>query len=128
MQFKIVNQKSYFNFVPVQIKTFIFTRLAIYPPKFHPSIHRTMSLEDDCYQLFLLQALGITKATDTNLHENSHFANLFTKSHIQLELSLLCGTVMLQKMAAGSVPSQLLIFCCCPVIPMTVVPPGPQLN
>lgn len=90
MQFKTVNQKSYLNFVPVQIKTFIFTRLAIYPPKFHPSIHRATSLEDACYLLFLLQALVITKAADTNLHENPHFANLLMKRHIQLELHLLC--------------------------------------
>lgn len=94
-------KKSYLNFVPVQIKTFIFTSLTIYPPKTHPSICRLISLENTCYVLVLLQALVISKAADTNLHENSHFAYLFSKRHIQLELSSLCSIEMLQKMAAG---------------------------
>lgn len=94
-------KKSYLNFVPVQIKTFIFTSLTIYPSKIHPSICRLISLENTCYSLVLLQALVIFKAADTNLHENSHFTYLLTKRHIQLELSSFCGTEMLQTMAAG---------------------------
>lgn len=42
-------KKSYLNFVPVQIETFIFTSLTIYPPKTHPSICRLISLENTWY-------------------------------------------------------------------------------
>lgn len=94
-------KKSYLNFVPVQIKTFIFTSLIIYPPQTHPSICRLISLENACYSLVLLQALVISKAADTSLRENSHFTYLFTKRHTQLELSSFCRTEMLQRMAAG---------------------------
>lgn len=80
-------KKSYLNFVLLQIKTFIFTSLTIYPPQTRPSICRLISLGNTCYSLILLQALVISAGADTNLHENSHFTYLFTKRHIQLELS-----------------------------------------
>lgn len=114
LQFKTVNQKSYLNFVPVQIKTFIFTSLTIYTPQTHPSICRLISLENTCYSRFLLLSLVISKAADTNLHENSHFANLFTKRRIQLELSLLYGIKMLLKMTAG--------FCAFPALYVLLLP------
>lgn len=51
---KLWIKKSYLNFVPVQIKTLIFSSLTIHLPKTHPSICRCISLEYTCYSLTLV--------------------------------------------------------------------------